>query len=67
MSDRVELTCPRCKHVWWQSLEELEKLPETIYKNINYDTGCKSQKYRARCPNDGTFVIVEIGEEENDG
>lgn len=67
MSDRVELTCPRCKHEWWQSLDELEKLPETIYRDISYDVENKSQKYRARCPNDGTYVIVEIGEDGNDG
>ncbi len=67
MSERVELICPRCQHEWWQSLDELEKMPETIYRSISYDVGKSIQKYRARCPNDGTYVIVEIGEEENDG
>ena len=63
MSDKLPLKCPRCKHKWEQSLDELEKL-ETIYKgDARESSNKKVVKYRAQCPNDGTYVIVEVEED----
>jgi hypothetical protein len=64
MSEKIEITCPRCKYKWWQALEELEK-QETIFRKISYDVEDGVEKYRARCPNDGTYVIIEVKEDGN--
>jgi len=64
MSDKIEITCPRCKFQWKQSLQELEKL-ETIYKTADAKPGL--EKYRARCPQDGTYIVIEITEEGKHG
>ncbi len=60
MSDTVKLTCPRCKHKWEKHLAELEKL-ETIHRGDGKEKPVV--KYRAQCPNDGTYVIVEVQED----
>ncbi len=62
MSDKIELTCPRCKHKWEKSLNELERLEE-IYRGEKERSQGKVVKYRAQCPNDGTYVIVEVEED----
>ena len=66
MSEKIKIKCPRCKHEWRASLEELEK-DETVFREINEsasDTAKKKhQKYRAVCPVDGTYVIIEVEED----
>lgn len=63
MSDKIKLTCPRCKHKWEKSLNELEKI-DTIYRGEGEGKTKKNVvKYRAQCPNDGTYVIVEMEED----
>jgi hypothetical protein len=64
MSEKVKIVCPRCKHKWEQSLDELEKV-ETIYKDNGDKHKDKLDKYRAICPNDGTYIIIEIKEDNN--
>ncbi len=55
MSDKIRVTCPKCKHTWEQSLAKLEKL-ETIYKGGGTEKAKKDiVKYRAVCPVDGNF------------
>ena len=66
MSDKIEITCPRCKYQWKQSLQELEKL-ETLYKAADANAKPGVEIYRARCPNDGTYVIIEVAEEKKHG
>ena len=65
MNDKVYLRCPRCKYQWEKSLSELEKI-ETIYRLFR-DEGKEEQKevitYRAICPNDGTYIILEVKED----
>ncbi len=64
MSDQVELTCPRCKHEWWRSLNRLEKLENVIvYRGEKEKAKNNITKYRAKCPVDGTYIIVEIKED----
>jgi hypothetical protein len=62
MSDTIKLTCPRCKHKWEKSLNELE-IVEEIYRGEKEKPKVKVTKYRAQCPNDGTYVIVEVEED----
>lgn len=63
MSEKIKITCPRCKHKWEKSLSELEKM-EIIYRGDEQE---KPQgavvKYRAVCPVDGTYIILEVQED----
>jgi len=59
MSEKIKITCPRCKHKWEKSLPELEEI-KTIYRGDEKEkTKRKVVEYRAVCPVDGTFVIVK--------
>jgi hypothetical protein len=62
MTDKIKLKCPRCKHEWEKSLSELERLEE-IYREATAKPREKTVKYRAQCPNDATYVIVEVEED----
>lgn len=61
-NDIVELTCPRCKHVWLQALQNLEKV-ETVFKDIAPQPQGAAEEYRAPCPVCGIYAIVMVGEE----
>lgn len=65
MSDKITITCPRCKHEWETTLDELEKF-ETIYREAFKDAAGmnkKTAKYRAKCPVDGMYIILEVEED----
>ena len=63
MSEKIKITCPRCKHKWGKSLSELEKM-EVIYRGDEKEkTKGKVVEYRAVCPNDGTYIVVEVQED----
>jgi len=62
MSDKIKITCPRCGHKWEKSLPELERL-ETIYRGGKEKTRKEIVKYRALCPVDGTYIILEVEED----
>ncbi len=66
MNDKIKLTCPHCKHKWEKPLDELEKI-ETIFRLYEDHRKQEAQKkvvsYRAICPNDGTYIIVEVEED----
>jgi len=63
MSEKIKITCPRCKHKWEKSLQELEKL-ETLYRGDEKEKQKgKIVEYRAVCPNDGTYVIIKVEED----
>ena len=66
MSDKVEITCPRDKYKWKQSLQELEKI-DTIYKLADNSAKSGVETYRAYCPKCGTYVIIEVAEEGKHG
>ncbi len=62
MSETVEITCPRCKTHWQQSLEDLEKV-EVVYRDANDDPKSAVVKYNVKCPVCGTYIIFEVAEE----
>jgi hypothetical protein len=63
MSDEVKITCPRCGHKWEKSLSALEKI-DIIYRGDEKEkTKVKIIEYRAVCPVDGTYVIIEVEED----
>ena len=66
MSDEVSITCPRCKFQWKQSLDELEKLA-SIYKPIDPYPKPDVEEYRTSCPKCGTYVVIEVAEEDIHG
>ena len=63
MNDTIKITCPKCQHRWEQSLGKLEKLQE-IHKGGKKEHNEKNVvKYRAVCPVDGTYIILEVQED----
>lgn len=63
MSDKIEITCTRCKNKWKKSLAELEKM-------VIINRGEKQEKpngeivdYRAVCPVCGTYNIIKVQED----
>lgn len=61
MSEKIKITCPRCGHEWKASLQELVQ-QETIYRGEEKPK-TDVVKYRAVCPVDGTYIILEIQED----
>jgi hypothetical protein len=45
-------------------LSDLEKLDQAIYRSD--ETHKRVEQYRARCPRDHTYVIIEVSIEEDD-
>ena len=62
MSETITITCRRCKHTWQQPLDELEYV-EIIYRLAVHKSQTRVVKYRAQCPNDGTYIIIEVEED----
>ena len=62
MSEKIKITCPRCGHEWKASLQELER-DEVIYRGVVEKPKGEVVKYRAICPNDGTYIVIEVEEE----
>ncbi len=60
MSEKIKITCPRCGHEWKASLDELKR-EEVVYRGEEKPKE-KVVKYRAVCPNDGTYIVVEVQE-----
>lgn len=65
--DQIEIRCPSCGKVWFEDVDKLER-EEHLYKSVIYRGMSKPKRatYRVRCPQDGTYVVVEV-EETNDG
>ncbi len=62
MSEKIKITCPRCGHEWKASLGELKR-DEVVYRDAVEKQKSEVVKYRAVCPNDGTYIIVEVQED----
>lgn len=63
MTDKIKITCPRCRHKWEQYLQDLEKI-ETIYRGPkNEQSKGAIVKYRAICPVEGIYIILEVEED----
>jgi len=63
MSDNfIEVRCVICGHAWLEDIDELKR-QQGIYKAVVYrGASAKTQSYRARCPKDGTWVVVDVEE-----
>jgi ribosomal protein S27E len=61
-SSFIEVTCPKCRHVWHVDVATLDKAEQIIYRGNKP----RQMKYRVRCPNDGTFVVVTVDFDEGD-
>ena len=68
LNSTVEITCPRCGHKFFVDVEELKRQQREIRKTIIRDAKPKSNlvSYRVQCPNDGTWVVIEIEEKTNE-
>ncbi|MGB8647612.1 MAG: hypothetical protein WCF84_20430 [Anaerolineae bacterium] len=55
----IEITCPKCGHKWSVDVEEVKKQQAVIYRQIS---PIQTHTYRVQCPNDGTWVLVELKE-----
>jgi Zn-finger nucleic acid-binding protein len=66
VDERIEITCPTCRHVWHEQLSELERIDQEMFRSPT--PGKRVEQYRARCPLDHTYVIVDVLiEEAEDG
>ncbi len=62
-STLIELTCPRCRYKWNADVNELEK-EQGVFKALTFRSATqpKVTQYRVRCPNDHTWVVVDVQE-----
>jgi hypothetical protein len=61
MSRLIKVVCPSCGHEWYEDLEKLQT-EQIIYRARRPKT--KVETYRFKCPQDGTYVVVEVEIEE---
>jgi hypothetical protein len=61
-SSIVEVTCPKCHHVWTVDVEKLKQEQGSIFKSVDVP---KVSSFRVQCPFDGTWVVIDV--EETDG
>lgn len=61
--DLIEITCVRCNHPYYVNLSDLDRKDVVLYKEE-----VQWKKYRARCPECGTYNVftVEFQEEDDD-
>ncbi len=65
MSDTlVTIRCPRCGHNWHVDVTTLGTPDQLIYKDRSRRV--RVETYRVRCPDCGTYVIVDLEVEEAD-
>lgn len=63
MSDTlVEVTCPRCGHKWTVDIADPDEVDQVGYKGPKRQT--RMESYRAQCPKDGTYVVIDVEAEE---
>ncbi len=58
MSDIVQVRCPQCGFAWEEDLD-WHREHETLHAGGPGSAG--SGKFRFKCPQDGTWVTVEVG------
>lgn len=63
MSEKIKITCPRCGGEFERSLTELENIQEGYREIKAQKPKTIVVKYRAVCPTDGTYIILEVEEE----
>lgn len=58
----VEIRCPRCEHTWYVDVATLGQPNQVIYKDPQRRV--RVETYRLRCPQCGTYAIVDVEVEE---
>jgi predicted RNA-binding Zn-ribbon protein involved in translation (DUF1610 family) len=61
MARYIKVVCPSCGHEWHEDLDQ-HQTQQIIYKGPQPKT--KVETYRFKCPQDGTYVVVEVEIEE---
>ena len=54
-TNRIEITCIRCGHTWYEDLAHLDKEDQVIYKGV-----LKQATYRVSCPQCDTNNVVTV-------
>ena len=62
----IEIKCSFCGRTWQEDIRQLERLDQAAYKQVIFrgKANPRLERYRARCPQDGTYTIVEVQVEE---
>ena len=67
MNTMIEITCPRCGHIWYEDVDKLKLKEEVIYKALDGAPDVPGmQRFRVFCPVDRTRVIVTVEERKSD-
>jgi endogenous inhibitor of DNA gyrase (YacG/DUF329 family) len=61
-NNRIEITCSRCGHTWYEDLARLDKADQDIYKGKMHNI--REKTYRVPCPQCGTNNVVTVRFEE---
>ncbi|MEK7326989.1 MAG: hypothetical protein AAB217_17230 [Chloroflexota bacterium] len=61
-SSFIEVTCPKCRHVWHVDVTTLDKAEQIIYR----DNKPQQARYRVRCHKCGTYAVVTVEFDEAD-
>ncbi len=60
-NQRVEITCPRCQHQWWENLSDEPSLP--VYRGT--PAADQPSEHSVECPSCGNRFVVTTSEEES--
>ena len=58
--DVITIKCIFCGHVWQESIAELEKQDQIIYRAVKADPKREIVQYRVTCPQCGQGMIVSV-------
>ncbi len=63
-SNLIQVKCPRCGHVWYVDVKDLEKQQQSMFRHLTLESALQPRvtSYRVRCPQDGTYVVVDVKE-----
>jgi predicted RNA-binding Zn-ribbon protein involved in translation (DUF1610 family) len=61
MARPIKIVCPTCGHEWTEDLDD-HQAERTIFRGPRPQT--RTETYRFKCPQDGTYVIVDVEIEE---
>lgn len=60
----IEITCPRCKHVWTEDIRNVEILSTVMYRDLSSARSRPDvMRCRVRCPVEDRYVIVDVRDE----
>lgn len=61
MARPIKIVCPTCGHEWQEDLDQHQP-QQTLFKGQQPQT--RTETYRFKCSQDGTYVIVDVEIEE---